>query len=166
MRLVFTTSISCTLLLGCSNLQYEYVPPSGGPKNIVIIDPDFSGLDFANLELPSGFTHIPGTGIDSALGKFVSGDCHLKIGYDIGDMAGVLATNYEGHPKNASLTRTEINGLTALTLIYRNDTNTAVVVSFPDARANFFTWVTDDRDIAVVKNIVSTFNYVDDIRQR
>jgi hypothetical protein len=113
-------------------------------------------LGVGTVELPKGFTHKRGQGIDSLVGRFMSSDGAVVINYDIGPMAGVYAANSSNKPVRSS-SNLKAGTLTGLFIVFGPDTRRAIV-SFPTVGpTNFFIHVRKDSDIDTLKKLAATF---------
>lgn len=143
--IVFVCSV---FFLGCKFSRDEEPLLTG--KNIV-------NLGSGTVNLPNGFTHSHGQGIDSTVGHFTSGDGHLVINYDIGLMAGVYASNMEGK-EILSSSKVTAHGLKAIIVVSRWKNATHAIVSFPKGGpANFFAAIRNDTDLEAVTNLALSY---------
>ena len=131
------------LLTGCSSTRNEESYSSGN----TLID-----LYDGTVELPGGFTHTNGKGIDSFVGHFTLSDEKLVISYDIGINASVAALHPEG--KILSSTNVTVNGLTAIIVTTQLNGVKHAIVSFPNGGpANFFAAIRNNSDLELVKKL-------------
>ena len=103
-------------------------------------------------ELPPHWQHIPGQGIDSRVGRFVSSETNLIIHYDIGELAGEYATS-KAYPNRKWLRSGQLAESSFRYLLNDDDT---LYVTFPDeGPANFWVQVDGPEDIDYVLEMLA-----------
>lgn len=115
-------------------------------------------LGSGTIDLPPGFVHKPGQGIDSKVGSFVSAKEQMEIHYDIGRMAGLYADPKESKDRYVWFKEGDVGGARYYYALSARGVK-GLYVTFPDAGpTNFYADVRTEREIERVLNIVIKFS--------
>ena len=106
-----------------------------------------------SIKLLPGYHHITGRGIDSSVGK-IWRDGGAIIKYDIGGDAGIHTDHGEWTKGTVWRTEQTINGQKAVIVFTKKK---MLVISFLEMGANFYSTIRNDRDLADVLLMISTF---------
>lgn len=149
-------TIICTALLaGCCSRHYSNLLS----RRTTTID-----LETGTVELPNGFIHYRGRGIDSLVGDFTRRDGKFRINYDVGEMAGVYTSQPVDHIVSSN--NITVGKLQACIVVSKRRDTKWAVVSFPDTAANFFADIHENSELEALKKVVATYKLKRDGRTK